>query len=123
MFKARFTSTCKDAPGRNAAEVLKMRTEAATCSRLSVGWLAFWLVFAARIGLCGFFARSTPELSPPDARAAAFLPRSPALPTRNMQDVRLGDRLAGRNPVRDEVDESLPGQGTGFLPGEPFPGM
>jgi hypothetical protein len=40
-----------------------------------------------------------------------------------MQDVRLGDRLAGRNPVRDEVDESLPGQGTGFLPGEPFPGM
>lgn len=69
-------------------------------------WLAMWLLLAGVLGLMSLSGPKPPDGLSPPALAAASASRS-ALPTRNIEDVQLGDRLTGRNPLREEVEEDL----------------
>lgn len=71
-----------------------------------------WMVGGLALGTALIFGggRQTSSLSPAirplSASVASPVPSSPR--TKNIQDVRLGDRVAGRNPIREQVETVTP---------------
>lgn len=82
--------------------------QAASCAirprpGLASGFAAFFALLAVLLGLAsvwqGLPERHATSLTPVSNTAAA-------LPSRNIEDIQLGDRVAGWNPLREEVDNS-----------------
>ena len=73
-------------------------------------WAVGWLALAGCLGWFGLGADSTPREPSAPRLAAAQAPAS--LPTKAIEEVRLGDRVAGRNPIRAEAETVEPDRAT-----------
>ncbi|MDZ7615702.1 MAG: hypothetical protein U1E05_01785 [Patescibacteria group bacterium] len=78
-------------------------------------WVAVWLLLAGVLGLWGLggshTGRATP-VNPAAVNQATMQSAEPALRTKPIEQVQLGERLSGRNPLREEVDLGEPDPAT-----------